>query len=163
MSIFILSREKILRHQKIEEMRNPSLYKDIRSIADIGNECAWIHSMVCLYLINMVHNDNIENIENNENNENIENTISFLSSHLLEFERAMEWHYRDGIDKCIRSIKELMGNDFIEFEENEEDEEDDEDDEKENEEKDRKDRKDEKDIIDITNIIDIKNIIRSKL
>ena len=151
MSIFILSREKILRQQKIEEMRNHERYKDIRSISDIGNECAWIHSMVCLYLINMVHN------ENNENNENIENTLSSLSSHLLEFERAMEWHYRDGIEKCIRSIKELMGDDFIEFEEDEED------DKKENEEKEEKDRKDITNIIDIIDIIDITNIIRSKL
>ena len=149
MSIFILSREKILRQQKIEEMRNPSRYKDIRSISDIGDKCAWIHSMICLYLNNDVH-------KNEEDKEDKEDIIC----HILEFERALEWHYLDGIEKCILSIKKLMGDDFIDFEEDKED--------KENKEEDKEDEEDEedeekeniKDIMNIKDIINIMNIIR---
>jgi len=148
MSIFILSREKILRQQKIEEMRNPSQYKNIRSISYIGDECAWIHSMLCLYLNNAVHNNN-NDLDNKEDKEDIENNIS---SHLLDFEKSLEWHYRDGIEKCILSIKELMGDDFIEFQEDEEED---------NEEKEKKDEEEKIKVIDIIDIIDI-NIIRNR-
>jgi len=145
MSIFILSREKILRQQKIEEMRNPSRYKDIRSISDIGDECAWIHSMLCLYLNNAVH-------KNEEDKEDKEDNIC----HILDFERELEWHYLDGIEKCIRSIKKLLGDDFIDFEKDKEDEEDKED----KEDKENKEDEEKENIKDIMNIMNIMNIIR---
>ena len=142
---------RIQRHSMVEELRNPEFYREIRSISDIGEECVWIHAMLSLYFHDAVHSNSSKNIGD-------------ISAHLHQLEMALKWHYRIGIEKCIHRIKDLMGEEFIDFEKDEKDEKD----EKEkwiNEKDDEKD--DEKDEIKkIYRDVDlpmIKMMIKSKL
>ena len=96
--------KKIIIQQKVEERRNSIFYCQIRSMKN-GDECAWIHSMVCAYL-----HDSVCDID-----ENKDDNVDTIHDLLEEFETALRWCYNEGIDKSIENIKSFFKDRFIPY------------------------------------------------
>lgn len=94
--------KKIINQQKVEERRNSIFYCQIRSMKD-GDEFAWIHSMVCVYLHDSVRDDG--------DDDNVDTIHDLLD----DYETALRWCYNEGIDKAIENIKSFFKDRFIPY------------------------------------------------
>lgn len=95
--------KKIIIQQKVEERRNSTFYCQIRSIKN-GDEFAWIHSMVCMYLHEYLCDEDTEA-------EDIEKICDLLE----EYETSLRWYHIEGIDKTIEDIKLFLKDKFISY------------------------------------------------
>lgn len=100
--------KKIINQQKVEERRNSIFYCQIRSMKD-GDEFAWIHSMVCVFL-----HDSLCDVED-EDEDDIDDTASVILGLLEEFEKALRWYHTEGIDKAIEDIKSFFKDKYIPY------------------------------------------------
>jgi hypothetical protein len=107
--------KKIINQQKVEERRNSIFYCQIRSMKD-GDEFAWIHSMVCVYLHDSVRDDSDDD-KNDSKDDNKDDNVNTDTIHDLldEFETALRWCYNEGIDKAIENIKSFFKDRFIPY------------------------------------------------
>ena len=99
--------KKIINQQKVEERRNSIFYCQIRSMKN-GDEFAWIHSMVCVYL-----HDSI--CDEDDDDENKDDTIRDIHGLLDDFETALKWYHIEGIEKAIENIKSFFKEQFIPY------------------------------------------------
>ena len=100
--------KKIINQQKVEERRNSIFYCQIRSMKD-GDEFAWIHSMVSVFL-----HDSLCDVED-EDEDDIDDTASVIHGLLEEFEKALRWYHTEGIDKAIEDIKSFFKDKYIPY------------------------------------------------
>lgn len=102
--------KKIIKQQKVEERRDSIFYCQIRSMKN-GDEFAWIHSMVCVFLYDSMCDD----IKDDEDDEDIDDTASHIHSLLDEFEKELRWYHTEGINKAIENIKSFFKDKFIPY------------------------------------------------
>lgn len=95
--------KKIIIQQKVEERRNSTFYCQIRSMKN-GDEFAWIHSMLCMYLHEYVCDEDVES-------EDTEKIFDLLE----EYETSLRWYHIEGIDKSIEDIKLFLKDKFISY------------------------------------------------
>jgi hypothetical protein len=103
--------KKIINQQKVEERRNSIFYCQIRSMKN-GDEFAWIHSMVCVYLHDSICDDSDDDDKDAKDDNVDADTIHDL---LDEYETALRWYHTEGVDKAIENIKSFFKDRFIPY------------------------------------------------
>jgi len=99
--------KKIIKQQKVEEMRNSIFYCQIRSMKN-GEEFAWIHSMVCVFLHESLCDEDDENKDDDDDTKHIHDLLD-------EYEKELRWYHTEGIDKSIENIKSFFKDKFIPY------------------------------------------------
>ena len=101
--------KKIIKQQKVEEMRNSIFYCQIRSMKN-GEEFAWIHSMVCVFLHESLCDEDDENKDDDDDDD-----TKHIHDLLDDYEKELRWYHTEGIDKSIENIKSFFKDKFIPY------------------------------------------------